>query len=562
MIEYTAEQYVDDVLDGSQTACKWVRLACERHRRDLEMGGERGLYFDVAAARAVIAFYPLVLRHSKGRWSRSPIWLEPWQQFALWSVFGWKRADGLRRFRSVYLEVARKNGKSTLAAGVGLYLMHADGEPGAEVYTAATKVEQARIVHQESIRMVKQSPLLSAELGVLKNNIHSEATFSKYEPVGSNSETLDGLNVHGALIDELHAHPDGDLYNVLETGTGSRDQPLIFVITTAGFDGHSFCKQQHDYAERVLDGTLDDDSLFALIYTLDRDGDELEAWDDESNWIKANPNLGISKYLETMRDKARKARAQPGQLNTFLTKELNVWTSARERAIAPEQWQRCDGGPVDEDALAGRRCWLGVDLSSTTDITAAVYVFEPDDGGVRPVLFRFFMPADNVRERVRRDRVRYDAWARDGYMQLTPGNVIDDAWIQAQIETDLERFDVQEIAFDPWNATWLSNQLQAGGLGSAELIAFRQGYQSMSPAVQKLEAAIGRADFNHGGNPVAAWMSSNLTWAVDPAGNKKPDKSKSTEKIDGMVALIMAYYRAVLDVDNVSIYETVDVFAG
>ena len=556
-IDYLAEQYVDDVLSGKQVACRWVRLACERHRRDIEHGHARGLWFDSAAAEEIVRFFPRILRHSKGRWAGAPVVLEPWQQFALWSIFGWKREDGTRRFRTSYLEVARKNGKSTLAAGVGLYLVTADGEPGAEVYTAATKVEQARIIHLESIRMVRQSPLLSAELRVLKNNIHSELTFSKYEPVGSNSETLDGLNVHAALIDELHAHPDGELYHVLETGTGSRDQPLMFVITTAGHNSNSFCKEQHDYTERILDGTLADDAWFGLIYSLDRDAEtgELEPWDNEAVWAKANPNLDVSKYAENMRDKARKAKAQPGILNAFLTKELNVWTTATVRAISPEQWELCNQGPIDVAQLAGRKCWIGVDLSSTLDVTGAVYVFEPDEEGVRPVFCRFWIPEDNVDERVRRDRIRFDLWRRLGFVEFTPGNVIDDAWILAAIERDLEAFDVQELAFDPWNATWLANNLRAAGMAEDKLIQFRQGYVSMNPAAQKLEAAIARKQINHGGNPVLTWMSSNLIWAEDPAGNKKPDKAKSSEKIDGMVALMMALYRSVLDVQTSSVYE-------
>lgn len=556
-IEYLADQYVDDVLSGRQIANKWIRLACERHRRDLETGADRGLYFDEMAAKDILAFFPLVLRHSKGRWARTPVVLEPWQQFALWSVFGWMRANGTRRFRTSYLEVARKNGKSTLAAGVGLYLVEADGEPGAEVYTAATKVEQARIIHLESIRMVRQSEMLRAELRVLKNNIHNPDTFSKYEPVGSNSDTLDGLNVHAALIDELHAHPNGELYEVLETGTGSRDQPLMFTITTAGHNAQSFCKQQHDYSERILEGTFVDDSWFALIFSLDRDAEsgELEPWDVEKNWIKSNPNLDVSKYIGNMRDKARKAKAQPGLLNGFLTKELNIWTTAQKRAISPEKWALCNHGEIDEAALAGRKCWVGVDLSSTLDVTGAVYVFEKDEDGVRPVICRFWIPEDNIEERVLRDRVPFDVWARLGFVELTPGNVIDDAWIQAQIERDLEMFDVQEVAYDPWNATWLSNQLQAGGMPDDQLVSFRQGYISMNPAAQKLEAAIAKRAINHAGNPVLTWMASNLTWTMDPAGNKKPDKAKSTEKIDGMVSLMMGLYRAVINVDVDSVYE-------
>ena len=557
MIEYTAEQYVDDVLSGKQIACKWIRLACERHRRDLEHGHERGLYFDEAAAKRAIAFFPLVCRHSKGRWARQPITLEPWQQFGQWSIYGWKREDGRRRFRTAYLSVGRKNGKSTMWAGNGLYLVHADGEPGAEVYTAATKIEQARIIHQEAIRMVRQSPLLSEELRIMKNNIHNPDTFSKFEPLGSNSDTLDGLHVHAGLIDELHAHPNGELWDVLETGTGSRDQPLMLAITTAGTDQNSFCYAQNDYTEKILEQVLEDDSWFGLIYTLDRSGEEnqLEDWENESVWIKSNPNLGVSKYIDVMRDKARKAKNQPSVLNNFLTKELNVWTTASSRAINPERWRLCDWGPVDLAQLAGRRCWVAVDLSSTLDITAEILVFEAGPDEVRPVLCRFWIPEDNIHERVKNDRVPFDAWARQGFVATTPGNVIDDAFILARIEEDLRIYDVQEIAYDPWNATWLANNLQANGMQEDRLIAFRQGYVSMNPAMNELEKAIARRTINHQANPVLTWMSSNLVTTQDPAGNRKPDKEKSRERIDGIVALSMALQRASLGINAGSIYD-------
>jgi len=556
-IEYTAERYCDDVLSGKQVACRWVRLACERHRRDSEHGADRGLWFDEATAKRAVAFFPAILRHSKGRWARQPVHLEPWQQFLLWQMFGWKRENGKRRFRTVYVEVARKNGKSTMAAGIGLYLVQADGEPGAEVYTAATKIEQARIIHLESIRMVGQSPLLKKELRVLKNNINNPLTFSKYEPLGANSETLDGLNVHAALVDELHAHPNRELWDVLETATGSREQPVMFAITTAGFNQQSFCFRTHDYAEKVLDGTFEDDAFLGVIYSLDRDPitQEMDDWEDEAGWVKANPNLGVSKFLDVMQDKARTAKREPEALNSFLTKELNVWTTASARAISPERWKLCNWGEVELETLRGRPCWGGVDLSSTLDVTAEVLVFDADGlDGVRPVLCRFWVPEDNIYERVKRDRVPYDVWAKAGHISLTPGNVIDDAYILAQIRKDLNDFDVRELAYDPWNATWLANQLQADGYES--LVAFRQGVISMNPAISQLEKAIARRAINHQGNPVLAWMASNLVVTQDPAGNKKPDKAKSTERIDGMVALVMALYRAILDVDPDSVYES------
>jgi len=557
-IDYTAEDYVDDVVEGRQVACKWIVLACKRHRLDLETGAGRGLYFDKRAAKRAIAFFPLVLRHSKGRWARQAFFLEPWQQFILWNLFGWKRADGRRRFRTAYIEVARKNGKSSLVAGIGLILLHADGEPGAEVYTAATKIEQARIIHQESIRMVKQSPMLSKELRIQKNNIHNPLTFSKFEPLGSNSDTLDGLHVHGGLIDELHAHPNGTLWDVLETGTGARDQPIMLAITTAGFNQHSFCYRQHDYSEKILEGVLTDDSWFSVIYTMDRFGEDnrLEDWENEGNWEKANPNLNVSKYIDVMRDKARKAKAQPAALNNFLTKELCVWTTASSREIDPERWALCDWGPVDLADLKGRRCWVGVDLSSTLDITAEILVFEaagPDE--VQPVLCRFWIPEDNIWDRVKNDRVPYDVWARQGFIELTPGNVIDDQYIVTQIQRDLVDFEVVEIAFDPWNAQWMANQLQAGGLEESKLVSFRQGPRSFSPAIAQLHKAIAKRTINHQGNPVLIWMASNLTTKQDSNANKAPDKEKSKERIDGIVALLMAHYRSSITMDVGSVYE-------
>lgn len=544
---FTAEQYIDDVLSGEVVACRWVKLACERHRRDLETGGERGLFFDASAAKLVVAFFN-VLKHSKGEWAGQRIRLEPWQQAHLWMLFGWKRADGTRRFRTSYLEVARKNGKSTLAAGVGLYLLVADQEPGAEIYTAATKRDQARIIHQEAIRMVKQSRELQREVKVFKDNIHSLKTFSKYEPLGRDANSMDGLNVHGALVDELHAHPTGEVWDVLETATGSRRQALMYAITTAGNNRTTICYQFHEYTRKILEGVVEDDSHYGIIYTLDRvakDEEELgegeiEDWEDTAVWIKANPNLGVSKKLDNMADKARKAANIPARLSAFLQKELNIWVAGEGRWLLPEQWRRCNIRPIVVDRLLGKRCWGGLDLSSTLDITAWVMVFEPDEEGVCDVLCRFWIPDENVAQRVKDDRVPYDAWIRNGWLETTPGNVVEYDWILAGIREDFGLFNLQEAAFDPWNATHVSNKLIEDGV---EMVEFRQGYFSMNPAVKAGEVAIQKRTINHGGNPVLAWMADNVIMARDPAGNMKPDKAKSREKIDGIVAWLMAHYR-------------------
>lgn len=536
-MDFTAQAYVHDVLNGEQAACQWVKLACQRTIHDLDTAHERGLVFDERAAKVAIAFFS-ILHHYKGEWAGTRIELEPWQQFLIWSLFGWKHEDGRRRFRTAYLECARKNGKSTLAAGVGLYLMVADGEPGAEIYTAATKRDQARIAHQAATEMVRSSPQLKREINIFKDNLHSLDTASKFEPLGRDSNSLDGLNCHGVIADEVHAWKSRDMWDVLETSTGARRQPLMFAITTAGFDRHSFCYQLHDYTEKVLAGTVEDDSFFGIIYTLDEEDD----WQDESLWTKANPNLGVSKKWDDMRRKLARAQEMPAALNAFLRLELNQWTQAETRWIDGEAWRRCGEVPVDEEKLIGRSCYAGLDLSTTTDISAFVLVFPPEtEGEPYQVVPRFWIPEDNMHERVRRDRVPYDAWVRHGYMEATPGNVIDYEWILVQIDKDAQRYDIQEIAFDRWGATRITIQIQERGL---ELVQFGQGYVSMSPPMKELEKLILSQKIAHGADPVLAWMADNLVARQDPAGNIKPDKEKSIERIDGIVALIMGLDRA------------------
>lgn len=537
------EQYIQDVLDGTIPACKWVKLACQRHVRDLEELD--GFYFDPGAAQLVINFFGL-LKHSKGEWAGTPIRLEPWQQFIVWVLFGWKRADdGTRRFRTAYLEVARKNGKTTLAAGIGLYLLVADGEPGAEVYTAATKRDQAKIAHSEATRMVKSSPALRKRIAIFKDNLHIPETASKFEPLGRDSDSMDGLNVHGALIDELHAHKTGEVVDVLDTATGSRRQPLTFEITTAGVDRTSICYQHHEYSEKVLEGSAVDESWFGIIFTLDPvDAEKNEYdWENEAEWIKANPNLDVSKKRDDLRRKADKAKEMPASLNSFLRKELDLWTQATTRWVNFFHWEQC-GGSVDANGLAGRTCYGGLDLSSTTDITAFVLVFPPVVAADNhQVLCRFFVPEEAMHTRSHNDRVPYETWVRQGYITATPGNVIDYDWVIAQIDQDMTQFDLKEIAFDRWGAAKIQTELMDRG-GEDFLVQFGQGFVSMSPPMKELEKLILSHKLEHGNNPVLNWMAGNLVSREDPAGNIKPDKEKSLERIDGMVALIMALDRA------------------
>ena len=550
MINFTAQTYIDDVLANRQVACKWVRLAVEPHVKDMDTGAERGLSFDQTEAKKAIAFFSL-LKHSKGEWAGQTIILEPWQQFILWVLFGWKREDGTRRFRTAYQEIARKNGKSTIAAGVGLYLMIADNEPGAEIYTAATKRDQARITHAEATRMVKSSPALRKEIRSFKDNLHIPDTASKYEPLGADADSMDGLNVHGAIIDEVHAHKDRRVWDVLETATGSRRQPLMFAITTAGYDRQSLCFGQHEYTEKILSGIIKDDSFFGIIFTLD-EGDD---WQDENVWVKSNPNLGVSKKIDDMQRLAKQAKEIPSKLFAFLRLHLNIWTQSETKWVPLEHWQAC-GRAVDATGLRGRTCYGGLDLSSTSDITALLLVFPPQaDGDDFQVLCHFWIPEEAMIERSRRDRVPYDAWVRQGYIMATPGNVIDYDFVLSQIDDDMQAYDLQEVAFDRWGATKIAQDLIELG-GEEFMVQFGQGFASMSPPMKELEKLILSHQIAHGNNPVLNWMADNLVSRQDPAGNIKPDKEKSIEKIDGMVALIMGLDRAIRHQDNGSIYET------
>ena len=549
--EHPAMVYARGVLAGEVVAGAGLRQAVARHVRDLGYGGERGLWFDGEAAQHVIDFFGF-LKHSKGEWAGTTVKLEPWQQFYLWALFGWRREDGTRRFRTGYQEVARKNGKTTIAAGGGVYLFDADGEPGAEIYTAATKRDQARIAHSEATRMVKASPFLRRRIRAVKDNLHILGTASKFEPLGRDSDSMDGLNVHGAIVDEVHAHKTRDVWDLLDTAMGARRQPLMLGITTAGYDRQSLCWALHEYTEKVNAGVVVDDQWWGVVYGLD-EGDD---WQDEGVWLKANPNLGVSKKWGYMRQKARTAGEMPSALNPFLRLELNVWTQSVSKWVDGERWRSCSGH-VDENGLRGRVCYGGLDLSSTTDVTALVWVFPPveeeEEEGLYQVLCRFWVPEEGMRVRSRRDRVPYESWVRQGLMMATPGDVVDYGYVYAQVDEDAQRFDVAEIGFDRWGATDVRLRLEDAGL---TMVQMGQGFASMNAPMKGLERLILQGRLAHGNHPVLTWMADNLVVREDPAGNIKPDKEKSTERIDGMVALAMALDRALVNAGSGrSVYE-------
>lgn len=542
--KHPAIAYCHDVLEGAIPAGSLIRKAVERHLTDLETGKERGIWFDRNAAQFAIDFFGF-LKHSKGEWGGMPFVLEPWQQFLIWNLFGWKNASGFRRYRNAYIEIPRKNGKSTLAAGIGLYMLAADGESGAEVYSAATKRDQAKIVWGEASEMVKRSPSLRKMITLFKssNTLVIQPTASKFQPLGADEDSTDGLNVHCALIDELHAHRTRIMHDLLRTATGARRQPLIFRITTAGSDQASLCYEQHQYSRKLLDGVAQDDAWFAYIANMD-EGDD---WTDPAVWAKANPSLGVSVKLSALEDEAGEAKLMPAQQNTFRRMHLDEWTQQSTRWINLLLWDE-NAGELGEDTkflekkLAGRLCYGGLDLSAVSDLTAWVMVFpyahDPDEVDV---LCRFWCPEAKLHDASNRYLDQYRAWAQEGYLMTTPGDAIDYGFIKKQVLEDARRFKLGSMNVDRlFQGYQLSQELADEGL---EVFGMGQGFISMAAPMKDFERRLLGKKLHHGGNPILRFMSDNVAVQMDAAGNLKPDKAKSQGRIDGIVGLVMALDR-------------------
>jgi phage terminase large subunit-like protein len=541
----------------ARTPGKYERLCWERHDRDLalaypagvpadprETRHPRGLWFDAAAGERVVHFIERFCRHSKGEWAGRRIVLEEWQRRILRAVFGWMRADGTRRFRIAYVEIPRKNAKSTTAGAVGLYLLVADNEPGAEIYSSATKEDQAKIVWGAAEAMVKQSPELRRFVRPLKKNLSCGRMASKFEPLGADSDTLDGLNPHGNVVDELHAHKNRALWDVLITAMGARRQPVTLAITTAGvYDPETIGWQMHDHACKVLEGVLEDDAYFAFIAAADPEDD----WRDPATWAKANPNLGVSVKRSYMAEECDRAKTQPSFLNTFLRLHLDRWTEQVTRWITMEKWNACTGTPAP---LEGRRAFGGLDLSSKLDLSAFTLLAEAADG-CYDCFFRFWVPEELVQEREQRHLLpSYSAWVRDGLLITTPGNVIDYDFIKRDILEAARRLQLREIGYDPWNAEQIAIQLlDALNPSRAEtgfqMVSMRQGMATLSEPSKEFEKLVVAGKLRHGGHPVMRWMVANATTRTDANGNIAPDKSVSTGKIDGVVSTILALGRAI-----------------
>lgn len=548
-----AQRYAERVIAGKIPACKWVRLACERHVRDLDTAKDRGLYFDPDAAGRICRHVER-LPHIKGKWARAheKIRLEPWQKFSLCNVFGWKRIeDDLRRYHTVYIEVPRKNAKSTLTAAVALYMLGPDEEEGAECVTAATTRDQASIVFSLARHMALRTPLYRERFGVevSKYALVRDETASNLRSVSSEHDTLDGLNVHLASVDELHAHKSRALWDVLDTARGSREQPILWGITTAGGDQDGICYEQRDYVCKVLEGVLEDDAYYGIIYTVD----DPDAWDDPEQWRMANPNYGVSVRPESLEDAAKKARHSAPALRNFQTKHLNIWVNAAAQWMNMEEWKSCGSPDLRLEDFAGRQVYLGLDLASRSDIASMAYIFPGEDGAMT-VFGKHFLPGDLVEEKAATTGGHYLQWASQGWLTLTEGTVIDLDTIEDLVAAEAERYPVTALAYDPWQATQLAQHLIVKGIPCIEI---RPTVQNFSAAMKEVEALVRSGKLRHNCDPVATWMVSNVVAKEDFKDNVFPRKERPNKKIDFFVALLSAMNRAMLtEAPKPSVYET------
>jgi phage terminase large subunit-like protein len=505
-------------------------------------------YFDDAAADRAVGFFHKYLCHIEAPHAGKPFILEPWQRQIVEDVFGWKRIiDNTRKYRVVYLEVPRKNGKSSLGAGLALYLLSADREHGAQIVSAAADREQASLVFDTAKNMVKWSPKLSRLLECYRKSVVFVEYANSYKVLSADAASKHGKNLHGILFDELHAQPNRELVDVLKTSTGTRSQPLEIYMTTAGYDRTSICYEYHDYAKRVMNGLIVDEAFYPVIYAADVKDD----WTDPKIWAKANPNLDVSIKLDYLARECEKAKNVPAYENTFRRLHLNQWTEQESRMISMHEWAKNEG-TVNPEELEGMDCYGGLDLASTTDIAAFVLVFPV--GKDLKILPRFYVPREAVARRQKRaELVNWAEWMAQGFLTPTDGDVIDYDFIRADILRLSQIYNIRKIAFDRWNATQLTTQLDGDGLA---LEPFGQGFRSLSAPTKELLKRITAKQFHHGGHPVLSWMAGNVQAEQDPEGNIKPSKKRSKEKIDGIVASVMGIGMLILDdSSSKSVYE-------
>lgn len=551
-----ATAYARSVLSGDTPAGKLVKLACQRHLNDLGRQGTVGFPFVWRPGKsAIFAQFCLLLRHYKGRFKNQPFELAPFQLFIGGLIFGWVHKDtGLRRFRTAVIRVPRKNGKTAFAAALALYLLSMDGEAGAEVYFAATKRDQAKLGWSDACKFLKYCPAsMKARFVERQNILEFPSADAKLVPLSGDSETQDGLNPHAAICDETHQWPDRDLWDALEDGMGAREQPLMVDISTAGTDTSSFAYETHKRGEDVLAGTLEDDAFFCFVAMADKEDE-----DDYKNpavWEKANPALGTVKSYDYMQSQLKVVEATPSKLTTFLTKQLNVWTNSAERWLDPDDWRRGNADDLAE-RLKGRKCHGAVDLGKVNDLSAFALIFPPDQVyaaiGIKKyaMLCWHWCPGDDIPTRSREHRVPYDAWERAGWIERMPGNTTDYAMIRARVTEICPAYQVQDIAFDRMFAGETVQGLQDAGL---VMVEFGQGFLSMAGPTAEFERLVKSGQILHADNPLLSWEAGNVCCEVDAAGNIKPSKKKSREKIDGIVAGVMGLGRCMAQEDKVVI---------
>jgi len=505
-------------------------------------------WFDDEAALIAINFFEERLHHVEGELSGQPFILCPWEYALIGNLFGWKRPDGTRRYRQALLYVPRKNGKTTLAAGIVLYMLYLDHEPGAQIYSAAADRAQAALVFRQATGMIRLDRMLRDRVRIYTHSVVKRDKLSVYRTISAEAYTKHGFNCHGAVIDELHAQPNRELVDVIMTSTGSRRQPLILMITTADYERESICNTILAEAKRVRDGIDNDPAFLPMIYETPKDAD----WKDPDVWAAANPNLGISLNREYLERECRRAQSSPGYENVFKRLHLNIVTEQAQRWLQMERWATC-GGALNPEEFRGRDCYAGLDLGATSDLTSLCLLFPRGDEGF-DALWWHWLPRERALERDRKDRLPFMTWAQEGWLELTEGDEIDYGHIRKRINEIAEQYHIKEIAADRlFQGAQLCQELAGDGF---EVVPFGQGFYSMAAPTLHFEMLVNRGEFHHGDNPLMKWQASNVAVKMDPAGNFKPDKAKSSDKIDGIVAAIMALGRAIARDQSRSVYET------
>lgn len=540
--------YAQDVIAGRLIAGPHVRAACARHLRDLQEGPTRGLVWDVLSADRAIGFFEEVLRLNGGQFEGKPFLLLGWQAFIVGSIHGWKRADdGARRFRVAYVETGKGSGKSPLAAGMGLLGLTADGEARAEIYAAATKRDQAMVLFRDAVAMFQQSPDLRQRLtpsgaGESVWNLGYRTTGSFFRAIAAD-DSQSGPRPHVALLDEVHEHKTATMVEMMRAGTKSRRQALIFMITNSGSGKNSPCGIYHDYACQVAAGQRHDDAFFAYVCGLDEGDDPLN---DESCWPKANPSLQPANLpgVQYLREQVIEARGMPAKEAIVRRLSFCQWTEAVAPWLSAHVWEPCRQ-PFAPEELRGRRAYAGLDLSSTTDLTALVLLVEPESSGQPWSIVPWcWLPGDDLLQREQRDRVPYLAWRDAGHLETTPGRAISRLHVLQRVAEVCSQFDVVHIAADRWRLEDFSQLAQDHGISLPQLVPFGQGFKDMSPAIDQFEAAILNRTIRHNGHPVLTWCAANAVTDSDPAGNRKLNKLRATGRIDLIVAAVMAHAAA------------------